>query len=168
MNKNLFLIGLGVVILVAAGILFFKEKPQPVTTTENPATQSPQSATEVASTSTKDTGVDASVDVHVGTSPVVISFTDNGYSPTSVTIKKGQTVRFVNNATVETWPASANHPSHTVYPEKTAGDCLGSAFDACRGLKSGESWDFTFNSIGSWGFHDHLHANKRGTVVVTQ
>lgn len=99
--------------------------------------------------------------------PVVISYTEEGYSPASVTISRGETVRFVNNAaSEETWPASAVHPTHSVYPEKTAGDCLGSAFDACRGLKPGESWEFTFNEAGEWRYHDHVHASKTGVVIV--
>lgn len=100
---------------------------------------------------------------------VVISYTEEGYAPANVTIKKGDTVRFVNNATSqETWPASAVHPTHTVYPEKSASDCLGSSFDACRGLKAGESWEFTFNSAGEWRFHDHMHPSQTGTVIVTE
>jgi plastocyanin len=95
-----------------------------------------------------------------------ISYTGNGYSPASVTIKKGETVRWVNNSSEDTWPASAVHPTHSIYPEKTSADCLGSAFDAGKGLKPGESWDFTFNSTGEWRFHDHLHASKTGVVIV--
>lgn len=96
----------------------------------------------------------------------VVTFTEKGYEPSSVEIVKGGTVRFENRSNRDTWPASAFHPTHTIYPEKTAGDCLGSAFDACRGVPPGESWAFTFNSVGSWRYHDHLNASKTGTVVV--
>lgn len=99
---------------------------------------------------------------------VTISYTNAGFGPSTVTIKKGQTVRFKNDSTTEVWPASAVHPTHSVYPQKSASDCLGSSFDACRGLKAGEFWDFTFNEVGEWAFHDHLHASKFGKVVVTQ
>lgn len=99
----------------------------------------------------------------------LISYTENGYEPSSVTIKKGQTVRFVNNhSSQETWPASAIHPTHGIYPEKSASDCLGSSFDSCRGLKAGEFWEFTFDEVGAWRFHDHLHASKTGVVNVTE
>ncbi len=98
----------------------------------------------------------------------VVTFTENGYSPASVTIKKGDVVRFENRANRDTWPASAFHPTHTIYPEKTTGDCLGSAFDACRGVPPGESWAFTFNHVGTWRYHDHLNAAKTGTIIVTE
>jgi hypothetical protein len=64
------------------------------------------------------------------------------------------------------WVASAQHPTHTVYPEKTDADCLGSAFDACEGVSPGNSWSFTFNEVGEWGYHNHLRANHWGRVIV--
>lgn len=100
---------------------------------------------------------------------IVISFTDTGFVPKEVTVKRGDIVRFTNeSATLESWPASAVHPTHSIYPEKTEGDCLGSAFDACRGLKPGESWDFRFTRAGEWRFHDHIHASKTGVVFVAE
>jgi plastocyanin len=100
----------------------------------------------------------------------LISYTEEGYSPSSVTIKKGQSVRWTNDATsdVETWPASAVHPTHSIYPVSSDSDCLGSSFDACRGLKQGGVWQFTFNEVGEWRFHDHLHPSKTGVVIVTE
>ncbi|TSC86464.1 MAG: Uncharacterized protein G01um10148_450 [Parcubacteria group bacterium Gr01-1014_8] len=99
----------------------------------------------------------------------LITYTDGGYSPQTVSIKKGQTVRFVNNAErQDTWPASAIHPTHSIYPQKTDSDCLGSSFDPCHGLKPGEFWEFTFNEVGEWGFHDHLHPSKFGKILVTE
>ena len=100
----------------------------------------------------------------------LITYTEKGFEPSSVTIKSGQSVRWMNAATddSETWPASAVHPTHSVYPETTEQDCLGSAFDACRGLKLGGSWQFIFNQVGEWRFHDHLHPSKTGVVIVTE
>lgn len=174
MNKNLLLVGLGAVILIAAGILYFKDTPEPIVTNQ-PATTTPRQQQQ-AGTSTPQNGTDqggegmdigGSVDIG-GAPDAVISFTANGFEPSTVTIQKGDTVRFVNNSTLDIWPASANHPTHTVYPQKSADDCLGSTFDACKAVKPGESWDFTFTEVGTWNFHDHLHSNRRGSVTVTQ
>ena len=98
----------------------------------------------------------------------VITFTDAGFVPSSVTVKKGQTVRWENNSGSKVWPASAVHPSHAVYPQKSASDCLGSSFDACRGLSQGESWDFKFDEAGEWKFHNHLNSSQFGAVNVTE
>ncbi len=97
---------------------------------------------------------------------ILVSLGDSGFEPKEVTIKKGATVRFVNNSARDSWPASAIHPTHSIYPQKSASDCLGSSFDACRGLKPGEFWEFTFNVAGTWRFHDHLNASKTGSIIV--
>lgn len=97
----------------------------------------------------------------------LITFTDDGYSPAEVTITQGTRVRFLNNSTMKTWPASGVHPTHTLYPEKEPTDCLGSSFDACRDLASGEFFDFTFNYVGQWRYHDHSHAYQTGVINVT-
>lgn len=93
-----------------------------------------------------------------------VRITESGFSPSTVTIKLGETVTWVNDDTGIHWPASAAHPTHTVYPE--GGGCIGSAFDACTGLRQGESWSFTFNQAGSWDYHDHLKPGFFGKVIV--
>lgn len=56
-----------------------------------------------------------------------ISMTASGFSPTSITIHKGDTVKFTNNDSSPHWPASNPHPSHTDY----------SGFDALRPVPPG-------------------------------
>lgn len=97
-----------------------------------------------------------------------ITFTGEKYEPSELTIQKGARVRFLNASDVETWPAAAAHPTHSIYPEKRAGDCLGSAFDACRNIKKGEAFDYTFNYVGEWRYHDHSHAYYTGSIIVTE
>ncbi len=99
---------------------------------------------------------------------VIIHYTADGFNPADITLKQGQRVRFLNDSQDEMWPASGVHPTHSLYPEKESTDCLGSSFDACKGLKQGEFWDFTFYYPGTWRFHDHLHAYQTGSVTVTE
>ncbi|MBI3037354.1 cupredoxin domain-containing protein [Candidatus Woesearchaeota archaeon] len=93
-----------------------------------------------------------------------IEITASGFSPNTLTAKSGDTVMFVNKDTAQHWPASAVHPTHVVYPEP--GGCIGSKFDACKGLAQGESFTFVFNEKGSWKYHDHLNPSLWGTIVV--
>lgn len=97
---------------------------------------------------------------------VIITYTDAGYSPASITINRGQTVRFVNQSSRDFWPASAMHPTHEVYPEDRPGQCLGSAFDACEAIPPGGQYSFTFNQEGEWGYHDHIDAQYFGRITV--
>lgn len=90
--------------------------------------------------------------------PVTISMTASGFVPAEVKIKQGATVNFVNKDSVAHEPASAPHPSHTVYPE----------FDAKKDINPGESWSFTFDKVGTWWYHDHNNASLFGKVIVVK
>ena len=94
----------------------------------------------------------------------VVEIASSGFSPDTLTINLGETVAFINKDSKASWPASALHPTHNVYPEK--GGCIGSLFDVCRGLEQGQSWSFTFNEKGTWGYHDHLNPSLRGKIIV--
>jgi len=98
------------------------------------------------------------------TEQTIITYTDEGFSPLSLTVASGTTVTFKNQSSNPMWPASALHPTHGVYP--TTGGCIGSTFDACRGIAPGESWSFKFDIAGTWKYHDHLNASKTGTIIV--
>ncbi|MFH1255916.1 MAG: plastocyanin/azurin family copper-binding protein [Candidatus Diapherotrites archaeon] len=97
---------------------------------------------------------------------LTVEINSSGFSPNPLTIKQGDTVNFVNNDSALHWPASAQHPTHNVYPEP--GGCIGSKFDACKGLAQGESFSFTFNEVGEWAYHDHLNAQAPffGKIIV--
>ena len=153
----------------------FKGGDETATPTSTPTASVSTSATPSASVSPSSSVtpsvsvtplVSAKVSVGV-TAPktVTIIYTDKGYEPANVTIKKGDTVKYVNNSTKEMWPASAMHPTHNAYPE--AGGCLGSKFDACARLAIGKSYSFTFNQVGAWGYHDHITPNFFGKITVT-
>lgn len=94
----------------------------------------------------------------VGEPAVVIVRTKDGYEPREVTIKQGDIVRFSNESGEFHWPASDLHPTHGVYPE----------FDPLRPIADGEDWQFRFDQVGVWNFHDHIRANKTGTITVTE
>ncbi len=99
-----------------------------------------------------------------------VVYTDSGFSPNLLTVKRGETVTFVNEGSDTFWPASAMHPTHKVYPGSDIEKC-GTAeapkiFDACRGIQPGGSWSFTFDEIGSWNYHNHLNPKNFGKIVV--
>ena len=93
-----------------------------------------------------------------GEPAITVVRTETGYEPSDVTIKKGDIVRFTNESSEYHWPASDLHPTHGVYP----------AFDPLKPIAQGESWQFQFDQVGTWNFHDHIRANKTGTIMVTE
>jgi plastocyanin len=95
-----------------------------------------------------------------------VVMTDTKYSPEVLRIKKGTTVIFENQGAQPHWPASNYHPTHTLYPEE--GGCIGSAFDACRGLNPGEIYEFRFDIIGTWPVHDHINPGLTMVIEVVE
>jgi plastocyanin len=93
-----------------------------------------------------------------GEPAVIITRTASGYEPKEVTIKKGDIVLWRNESGEYHWPASDLHPTHAVYPE----------FDPLMPISSGEEWKFKFEQVGEWKYHDHIRANKVGTVFVVE
>lgn len=86
----------------------------------------------------------------------VVKITDNGFEPKTLTIKSGETVKFVNDSSDDAWPASNYHPTHRLYP----------GFDAKKPLLHGDSYSFTFKKVGTWTYHNHLEPTTQGTIIV--
>lgn len=87
---------------------------------------------------------------------VTIHRTSEGFVPSHVYVRVGDTVRFVSDDTTRFWPASDNHPTHQLYSE----------FDSKKPVEPGESWSFTFTRAGTWRFHDHMKSESIGDIVV--
>lgn len=116
-----------------------------------------------------------SVNKEAGTSSEtnnVIEIFSSGFSPQVLEISVGESAAFINRQTGKSWPASDVHPTHTSYPGSGISKCGTSEetriFDACGGLEQDEIYEFTFNEVGEWGYHDHLDPGKTGTIIAIQ
>ena len=82
----------------------------------------------------------------------------------------GDMVVFKNQSSAKMWVASAMHPTHIVYGgtslQAHCPDNENNAFDQCQSNSSGESWEFTFNKSGEWGYHNHSSAQHFGKIIV--
>ncbi|MBI3074871.1 MAG: hypothetical protein HYY92_01495 [Parcubacteria group bacterium] len=95
-----------------------------------------------------------------------ITYTASGFSPSSLSIARGETVRFVNEGGAAMWVASALHPTHAVYDGTTLNEHCGgggASFDQCA---SGSEYSFSFEKAGTWKYHNHLNVSHTGTIVV--
>lgn len=96
---------------------------------------------------------------------VAIEVTDQAFVPDRIEITPGTTVIWENRGSSSHWPASNFHPTHTLYPSKGNG-CIGSQFDACKGLAKGEKYSFRFEEVGRWGVHDHIYPGLTMVIEV--
>ncbi|MDP3988678.1 MAG: hypothetical protein Q8P93_00350 [bacterium] len=101
------------------------------------------------------------------TEAVTVRYTDTGFEPNEVRVSSGQTITFINESSRSMWPASAAHPTHTVYPGSDIQKC-GTAdaamiFDACG---DSATYSFAFTQVGDWKYHNHLVTSHGGTIIV--
>lgn len=93
----------------------------------------------------------------------LVSYTDAGFEPLVVSIKKGETIRFVNNSSEDLWVASTSVEGN-LYPGES--DCGTSMLDTCKPLAARAFWEFTFDQTGTWGYMNNLHKDRTGVVTV--
>lgn len=87
---------------------------------------------------------------------VKIRYTDNGFVPDKIEVKKDDMVEFVNESSKDMWVASMPHPQHIDLP----------TFDQYRAYKKGAIYRYVFEKKGKWEFHDHLNPSFGGIVTV--
>ncbi|MDP1722042.1 MAG: hypothetical protein Q8L37_02425 [Candidatus Gottesmanbacteria bacterium] len=87
-----------------------------------------------------------------------VTYDAQGFTPKSVTVKVGSTVRWANKGTQGMWVASAMHPTHQLLP----------GFDQLKSVTNGGTYEYTFVKVGTWKYHNHVLASDFGTVVVTE
>lgn len=92
------------------------------------------------------------------TAEAAVVMTSEAFEPSDLKIKKNTKVTFKNEDTKLRWPASDLHPTHGIFPE----------FDPLKPLNPGESWEFVFDKVGKWKYHDHLIPSLRATIEVTE
>lgn len=104
---------------------------------------------------------------------ITVTYTDQGFSPASVTVAEGQTVTWVNRSSGNMWVASGVHPTHALYDGTNAnthcaaGYAGGTPFDECAAIGAGASYSFTFTKTGDWKYHNHMSTGDTGEVIVT-
>lgn len=75
----------------------------------------------------------------------------------SLTVKKGNSVKFTNKEDIPHQIASDPHPVHTNFTSLNSGI-----------LNKDGTFELTFNQTGTFTYHCHLHPNMKGTITVTE
>ncbi len=140
--------GIIAIVLVIAGVVAFgKKDKQTSTDTNTPATTTPAESSS-SSDSSNTTNQPAAA-------TAIITYNGSLFSPSQITVKKGDTVEIKNDSSVVVDFESDPHPTHTDNTELNAGE-----------IAPGQSKSFAVNKVGSWGYHNHLNQTQTGTIVV--
>lgn len=85
----------------------------------------------------------------------VITYTNDGFSPSTITVKAGSTFTVRNNSSRVLQFDSNPHPQHTDNPELNIGS-----------ISPGKSQTITVQTTGSFKYHNHLNDSHQGTLIV--
>lgn len=89
---------------------------------------------------------------------VEVSYKDGEFNPNKLTVKKGTTVKFINQSNDQMWVASNPHPVHTDLP----------GFDELEATGNRGSYEYAFIKVGTWGYHNHINPSSKGSITVTE
>jgi plastocyanin len=78
-----------------------------------------------------------------------VAITSTGFSPSSITIKAGDTVRWTNQDNTTHDAMSDDHTSW-----------------GSPNLPPGKVWSHIFGQSGTFGYHCHIHPEMTGTIQV--
>jgi plastocyanin len=106
---------------------------------------------EAETTDQADTATDAQQE------EAVITFTSEGFSPNTLTVKVGTVVTVKNVSPSSVQFSSGDHPTH----HSNEGMNL-------PALSPTESATFTAGPVGTFSFHDHFDDSKTGTLIITE
>lgn len=158
MNNKVFI----ALAVLAAGVLvgwYFLKGNVSAPTTTNTAAETPTPAGSNLGAPPPATGTGVSgVEKGGVAARTVVTLSDSGFAPASVTVKAGTTVTFVNESAGPMWVASDPHPTHTLLP----------GFDELASVEKGGTYEYTFTKVGTWTYHNHRMPGEKGTVVVTR
>jgi len=84
-----------------------------------------------------------------------VTLSESGFTPATLTVKAGTTVKWVNNSGKSATVSSNPHPTHTNYTPLNLGQFNG---DTPHSL--------TFDALGTYGYHNHLNPAQKGTIIV--
>lgn len=135
---------IGIIIVGGSAYLLARNGTSPKTDTS-----------ETPSQATGDSGSPAETDTPPADATATITYTNNGFNPKTLTITAGATVVIKNQSSEDLLFSSNDHPTHTHNDELNE-----------AALGPDQSQTITPTTKGTWGFHNHLDANKTGTLVV--
>ena len=144
MNKTGVIIAVIALLVIGGGVFALtsnSDEPTSSTTQSSDQGSPSQNATDTTGDSTDSTNT--------------ITYTDDGFSPVSLTVAAGTTITVKNDSSGILQFSSNPHPEHTDEEDLNL-----------KSLSPGKTATFTVSRTGSFGFHNHLNEEHDGTLVV--
>jgi plastocyanin len=143
-----------VVLIIIGAIIGLKgsDNKNSSTTTTQPTTQNTTSTNQTAEPSAQSSNSSSTDQTQ---SQNTITYSNDSFSPSTLTVKAGTTVTVKNASSQAIQFDSDPHPVHTDNTDLNVGV-----------ISAGQSKTFLTNRTGSFGYHNHLNPSETGTLVV--
>jgi len=151
--KKTAIIGIVVVVIVIAGVttlIFANKAAAPDTKTRTTSTSSTKMKDMDMSADSSSSSASKNTSTPTATSSVTIQ--NYAFGPANITVKKGTTVTWTNQDSVE----------HDVVTDN------GAAGPKSELLAKGKSYSYTFDTVGTFSYHCTPHPYMKATVTVTE
>lgn len=156
MNNKIALGLIGFLVIIGAYLILSKTGAQKSTPKPQPTiTQATPTPTQTQTTPTPSTTLTPSPTESKKTSGVTIEVTANGFSPSSVTVKTGTQIIWINKTDSMVTVNSDPHPVHNLYPQLNLGR-----------FGPNESVSVTLDKPGTYTYHNHLDPSMTGIIIV--
>jgi len=142
-----FIIGLVAVVVIGGGgyLLMHKNNTNSSSNgSSQPSSSQTSSAPQSSSNSSSNTPAAAT-----------ITYDGNSFSPSSVTVKSGDTVAIKNTSSSDVQFQSNPHPTHTDDTDLNVGVVM-----------AGQTANFTVTKKGTFGYHNHLNPDQTGSITI--
>lgn len=135
--------------------------PLATTTPEKPVVTTPKTTTVKKTTTQTTTAVPTpkpvapAITTQAPAGILTISYTNSGFSPATLRVTPGTSVRFVNNSSRGMRIVTEN-PESRFFKELNQSKTVG----------KGGTFDFTFLYVGTWNYNNQNNPTDRGLVIV--
>lgn len=141
-----------VLILFSGCALYPQTKAPQAQPAQLPAASAPQTNNQPVLPAAKTVNMPAASAPAVQPRTITVSIAGFEFVPSTISVNAGDTVRWVND----------DAPPHKVVADSPSNiPGLESGM-----LNTGDSFSFTFNSAGTFGYHCQVHPSMKGTIIV--
>lgn len=84
-----------------------------------------------------------------------VAITSSGFSPATITIKKDEAIKWVNQDGQTVSINSDPHPTHESFPFLNLGE-----------VSNGSAVQTSFYKTGTFTYHNHYNPTQKGTIIV--
>lgn len=152
MNRTAIIVTGAIAALIIGGVVVWLVATSTAQVTEQPQTSNPSSSSDVPSASDQQDPSPSTPAVDTAS----VAIQDMAFSPSKITIKKGATVTWTNQDGV----------GHDVVSDSNSP--AGGPPSTNDLLSVGDTYSFTFDTVGTFTYHCSLHPNMHGTIEVVE